>query len=92
MKSQNKVTHRSNEVGNNKEAKNTFLYNIIETYNKLPRELTLLTSAYLFKKWISIYYFSEINKEPALQRRPRNIRDFNGIDMIYCSSADFQCI
>ena len=91
MKSQNKVSHRTNEVGNNMEAKNTFLYQIITVYNKLPRELTLLKSSILFKKWINIYFSTEIMKEPALQRRPNNISDYIGIDISTRSQILYRC-
>ena len=32
--------------------KKTYLYKIVETYNKLPKELTLIKEQHLFKKWI----------------------------------------
>ena len=91
MTKHNKVAPRNNVIGNNIEAKNTFLYRIIPVCNKIPLELTLLKSLILFKKWLNIYHSSEKLKEPALQRRPKNVKYFNGIDIPPRNIDDFQC-
>ena len=77
MKTENKLAPRANNIGNNYESKHTFLYRIIEVYNNLPRELTLLRSSHLFKIWLNKYYLSEYNKEPALQTKPKYTKDLN---------------
>ena len=43
----------------------TFLQQIIDPYNKLPKEISMITNKNIFKKWIKIFYNNKNTK-----RRP----------------------
>ena len=89
MLNENKLAPRNNTVGNNNEAKNTYLYQIIPIYNKLPKEITLLKSNVLFKKWIILYYSTERFKEPVMQWRPKSYSQMNIIDMTPITEIEY---
>ena len=92
MLNENKLAPRNNTVGNNNEAKNTYLYQIIPIYNKLPKEITLLKSNVLFKKWIILYYSTERFKEPVMQWRPKSYSQMNIIDMTPINFEKAECV
>ena len=52
---QNKVRHHNVEMGRNQYMQKSYLYKALNIYNKLPRNLTLIKSAHLFKKWVKKY-------------------------------------
>ena len=52
---QNKVRHHDPSMGRTNEMQKTFLYRSINIYNKLPRNITLIKSQRLFKKWVKLY-------------------------------------
>ena len=55
MQSDNKVGHHDQSMGHSQHTQKTFLYKAISIYNKLPRNITLIRSHHLFKKWCKLY-------------------------------------
>ena len=72
---QNKVRHHNIEMGHSQQMQKSYLYRALNIYNKLPRNLTLIKSAHLFKKWVKRYNLNKNiklkeqidNEEPMLQ-------------------------
>ena len=62
MKADNKLAPRSVEIGNSTLIKKSYIYQIHDLYNMLPRSLTLITNMSIFKKWITKYYLFNITK------------------------------
>ena len=52
---QNKVGHHDPEMGHSTYTQRSFLYVSINSYNKLPRNITLIKEHHLFKKWVKKY-------------------------------------
>ena len=68
--SQNKVGHHDQSMGHSVYTQRTFLYQALNIYNKLPRELTLIKQNHLFKKWCQLY---NLNNKIKLKDQNDNI-------------------
>ena len=55
IEAQNKVRHHDIEMGQTAIMQRTYLYRAVNTYNKLPRNLTLIKNPNMFKKWLKKY-------------------------------------
>lgn len=77
--SQNKVGHHSPEMGRSVHTQKSFLYLAINTYNKLPRNLTLIRNLSIFKKWLKLF---NMNNAVKLRNQPdnSNILEIQNID------------
>ena len=64
---ENKVRHHNAEMGH--EMQRSYLYRALNIYNKIPRNITLIKSAHLFKKWIRKYNMDNTIK---LKEQPDN--------------------
>ena len=70
---QNKVSaHRPGFAMKSIEHK-TFIFNIVSAYNKLPRQITLITQGNLFRKWLRKY---KQNKSIILPEKPYNQNEY----------------
>ena len=80
--SQNKVGHHDQSMGHSVYTQRTFLYQALNIYNKLPRELTLIKQHHLFKKWSKLY---NLNNTIKLKGQNDNI-------IIYSQAIDYNII
>lgn len=46
-------------IGLSVHTQNTYLYQIITSYNKLPKEITMIRDPKIFKKWLKKYYLDK---------------------------------
>ena len=58
IQSQNKVGHHDVTMGRSIYTQRTLLYVAVSIYNKLPKNITLIKSQPLFKKWCKRYNFN----------------------------------
>ena len=90
MHSQNKVGTHDQVMGQSTYSQRSFLYRAIELYNKLPKNLTLIKSFQVFKKWIKLYHINEKVKLPErsenIEERETFLIDFNIIQA--CQNYD----
>ena len=61
-RSQNKVGHHDQMVGRTNISQGTILYAAVNLYNKLPKNLTLIKSKNMFKKWLKRYHLDNKTK------------------------------
>ena len=69
--SQNKLGHHNQMIGRSTLTQQTFLYQAIEIYNKLPKELTLIKEQRLFKKWVKRY---NLDNKTKLKKQEDNTK------------------
>ena len=55
MQADNKLGHHDQSMGHSTHSQKTYLYRAIALYNKLPRNITLIKSHSIFKKWVNLY-------------------------------------
>ena len=64
MHAQNKLGPHDQIMGQSPHTHKSFLFRAIDIYNKLPKELTLIKTFPIFKKWIKIYNLDNKIKLP----------------------------
>ena len=67
--SQNKVGQIEPNIGHSQSIQKTFLFNNINIYNNLPKELMLIKHHHIFKKWLKRY---NLNKKTKLKTQDDN--------------------
>ena len=86
VKSQNKVGHHDGMMGHSMYSQNSILYQAVQIYNKLPKEITLIKRQHLFKKWVKRYNLNnkillkhqeDYNKEEIHQEINQDLEGYN---------------
>ena len=67
MHSQNKIGPHHQIMGQSTHTQKSFLFRSIDLYNKLPKNLTLIKSFSIFKKWIKMFNIDNKIKLPERQ-------------------------
>ena len=64
--------HHDQNIGRSKYTQSTILYSAVNIYNKLPKNLTLIKSHNIFKKWTKRY---NLNNKTKLREQNDNIEN-----------------
>ena len=81
IKAQNKVGHHDGIMGQSIYSQQSILYQSVQIYNKLPKELTLIKKQHLFKKWVKRF---NLNNNIILKQQ----EDYNKDDIQQISEEE----